>query len=59
MHYIPEEVETTTIENYDEFLQKRRHLMAQKIKKYYATLQILFKDEAEEIDLSSVDSYPS
>ncbi|MDD5689577.1 MAG: DUF262 domain-containing protein [Caldisericia bacterium] len=35
MHCIPEGMENKTIEHYEEFLQERRKLMANKIKKYY------------------------
>lgn len=37
-HCIPEEIFDMDIENYLEFLEKRRKLMAQKIKKYYQSL---------------------
>ncbi len=38
MNSIPEEIFDMTIEDYDEFLLKRRELMAEKIRKYYESL---------------------
>lgn len=38
MHCIPEGIEKMSIDDYDDFLQERRRLMAQKIKKYYFQL---------------------
>jgi hypothetical protein len=35
IHCIPEGMENKNIDHYEEFLQERRKLMAQKIKKYY------------------------
>jgi hypothetical protein len=35
MHCVPEGMENKNIDHYEEFLQERRKLMAQKIKKYY------------------------
>ncbi len=37
-HCIPKEIETMTIDNYFDFLEKRRKLMALKIKNYYFSL---------------------
>ena len=37
-HCIPPGMETASVENYDEFLQERRSLMASKIRDYYTTL---------------------
>ena len=37
-HCIPQRIETGTFENYNEFLEKRRKLMANKIKNYYFSL---------------------
>lgn len=37
-HCIPKEIETMTVDNYVEFLEQRRKLMAQKIKNYYFSL---------------------
>ncbi len=38
MHCIPEGMEEMTIDDYEDFLQKRRALMAQKIEHYYSKL---------------------
>ena len=38
MHCIPEGMEKMTIDDYDDFLQERRRLMAQKMKEYYYNL---------------------
>jgi len=38
MHCLPEGMEEMNIENYDDFLQKRRQLMAQKMEEYYQQL---------------------
>lgn len=38
MHCLPPEMLDGEIPDYNEFLQKRRYLMAQKIKRYYSTL---------------------
>jgi Uncharacterized conserved protein len=38
MNCIPEGIETMTYENYDDFLEKRRNLMAEKIRAYYYSL---------------------
>jgi hypothetical protein len=38
MHCIPSGIEEMTIEDYDDFLQRRRVLMAEKIKVYYSKL---------------------
>jgi hypothetical protein len=37
-HCIPESIFNMSIEDYDDFLQKRRYLISQKIKKYYNSL---------------------
>ena len=38
MNCIPESIVNMTIDDYEEFLEERRYLMAQKIKKYFAVL---------------------
>jgi len=38
MNCIPESIVNMTIDDYEEFLEERRNLMAQKIKKYFAIL---------------------
>ena len=37
-HCIPQEMEKKSVEDYDEFLQERRKLMAAKIRDYYRVL---------------------
>jgi hypothetical protein len=38
MHCIPEGVEGMTVDDYDDFLHKRRRMMAQKMQEYYVSL---------------------
>ena len=38
MNCIPENTVNMTIDDYEEFLEERRYLMAQKIKRYFAVL---------------------
>jgi len=38
MHCIPDIIWQGNLDNYEEFLEKRRHLMAQKMRKYYKSL---------------------
>jgi len=37
-HCIPREIETKTVESYDEFLKERRNLISAKIQNYYKSL---------------------
>ncbi len=38
MNCIPENTVNMTIDDYEEFLEERRYVMAQKIKRYFAVL---------------------